>query len=118
MVGEQDPKLSRNTLMMLGYERSNLGAALKSHGALVTADPYLEQDFFRRSDNYALALKGVVAHTVSGRVGANYHTARDTVDNLDFAYMTAAIRSLARPVRWLVNARFEPRWNPGDRPTE
>lgn len=118
MVGEQDPKLPRDTLMMTGYERSDLGPALRAHGALVAADPYPEQNFFRRSDNYALALKGVVAHTVSGRVGANYHTTRDTVENLDFAYMTAAIRSLVRPIRWLVDARFEPRWNPGGRPTD
>jgi hypothetical protein len=118
MIGAQDPKLPTNTLMMTGFERSNLGEALKEHGALVTADPYPEQHFFERSDNYALALKGVVAHTVSGwAVTPTYHQPTDTFENLNIPFMTSAIRSLVAPVEWLANSDFVPAWKPGGRPT-
>lgn len=118
MIGAQDPKLPTNTLMMTGFERSNLGEALKQHGGLVTGDPYPDQHFFERSDNYALALKGVVAHTVSGwAVTPTYHQPTDTFENLNIPFMTSAIRSLVAPVEWLANSDFVPAWKPGGRPT-
>ena len=118
MIGAQDPKLPKNTLMMTGFERSNLGAALKRHGALVTGDPYPEQHFFERSDNYALALKGIVAHTVSGwAVTPTYHQPTDTVENLNIPFMTKAIRSLVGPLEWLANSNFVPAWKPNGRPS-
>jgi hypothetical protein len=117
MIGAQDPKLPKDTLMMTGFERSNLGPALKAHGGLVTGDPYPEQHFFQRSDNYSLALKGVVAHTVSGwAVTPTYHQPSDTVANLDIPFMAQAIRSLVAPVEWLANSDFTPAWNPGGKP--
>ncbi|MGE5562660.1 MAG: M28 family metallopeptidase [Bacillota bacterium] len=117
MIGAQDPKLPANTLMMTGFERSNLGPALKEHGALVTGDPYPEEHFFERSDNYSLALKGVVAHTVSGwAVTPTYHQPTDTYANLNIPFMTNAIRSLVAPVEWLANSDFVPAWKPGGKP--
>lgn len=117
MIGVQDPKLPRNMLMMTGFERSNLGAELKRHGALVTGDPYPEEHFFERSDNYALARKGVVAHTLSGwALTPTYHQSTDTVANLDIPFMTRAIRSLVKPIEWLANSDFVPGWNPGGMP--
>jgi hypothetical protein len=117
MIGAQDPKLPTNTLMMTGFDRSNLGEALKQHGALVTGDPYPEEHFFERSDNYALALKGVVAHTVSGwAVTPTYHQPTDTYVNLNIPFMTNAIRSLVNPVEWLANGDFVPAWKPGGKP--
>jgi hypothetical protein len=119
MIGAQDPKLPANTLMMTGFDRSNLGAALKRQGALVTGDPYPEERFFERSDNYALALKGIVAHTVSGwAVTPTYHQPTDTYENLNIKFMTNAIRSLVAPLEWLANSDFVPAWNPGGRPTK
>jgi len=118
MIGAQDPKLPTNTLMMTGFDRSNLGPALKQHGALVTGDPYPEQHFFQRSDNYALALKGVVAHTVSGwAVTPTYHQPTDTFANLNIPFMTSAIRSLVAPIEWLANSDFVPAWKPGGKPS-
>jgi hypothetical protein len=119
MIGAQDPKLPKDTLMMTGFDRSNLGAALKAHGALVTGDPYPEEHFFERSDNYSLALKGVVAHTVSGwAVTPTYHQPTDTYANLNLEFMTRAIQSLVAPAAWLANSDFVPEWNPGGRPVE
>ena len=118
MIGAQDPKLPKNTLMMTGFDRSNLGPALKQHGALVTGDPYPEQHFFQRSDNYSLALKGVVAHTVSGwAVTPTYHQPTDTYANLNIPFMTSAIRSLVVPIEWLANSDFVPAWNAGGKPS-
>lgn len=63
MIGNQDPKTAKGVLLFTGWDRSNLGPTLRAHGALLGPDPYPDQHFFERSDNYALALKGVVAHT-------------------------------------------------------
>ena len=113
MIGAQDPKLPNGVMMMTGFERSNLGAALKAHGALVTSDPYPEQHFFERSDNYQLALTGVVAHTLSGwAVTPTYHQPTDTLENLNLPFMTRAIQSLIAPVRWLADSDFQPAWAP------
>lgn len=59
MVGNQDPKMPRAVLFLTGWDRSDLGPTLKGHGALLGPDPYPDQHFFQRSDNYPLALKGV-----------------------------------------------------------
>jgi aminopeptidase YwaD len=117
MIGAQDPKLPAGSMMMTGFERSTLGETLKAHGALLAPDPYPDQNFFQRSDNYALALKGVVAHTISGwAVVPTYHSPSDTVDNLDIAFMTRAIESLVEPIHSLADSQARPAWRPGGRP--
>lgn len=119
MIGQQDPKLPAGTMMMTGFERSTFGDTLKAHGGLVTIDPYPEQNFFQRSDNYALALRGVVAHTVSGWATVpTYHTPEDTIDKLDLPFMARAIQSLVKPLASLANSKARPEWKPGGRPTE
>jgi len=119
MIGAQDPKLPDGVMMMAGFERSNLGPALKKHGALVAADPYPEQHYFQRSDNYQLALAGVVAHTISG-FGATptYHQPTDTYENLNLPLITRTIQSLIVPVRWLADSDFQPAWAAGGRPAK
>ncbi|MGB9418731.1 MAG: M28 family peptidase [Acidobacteriaceae bacterium] len=117
MIGNQDPKMPKGVLLLTGWERSNLGPALKEHGALLGPDPYPEQKFFERSDNYALALKGVVAHTAAGwGTVPTYHQPDDDLQHLDLPFMTAAIQSLVTPVRWLADSDFVPRWNAGGEP--
>jgi len=117
MIGAQDPRLPAGSLMMTGFERSNLGEALKAHGGLVSGDPYPEQNFFQRSDNYSLALRGVVAHTLSGwAVVPTYHQPTDTIANLDIPFMTRAIQSLIAAMRWLAESDFQPQWNAGGQP--
>jgi hypothetical protein len=92
MIGAQDPKLPAGYLMMTGFERS---------------------------DNYSLALKGIVAHTVSGwAVVPTYHEPTDTIANLDIAFMTRAIQSLIAPLRFIADGNETPHWKPGGRPEE
>jgi Zn-dependent M28 family amino/carboxypeptidase len=117
MIGSQDPNLPAGYMMMTGFDRSNFGQMLKSKGALVTGDPYPQEDFFRRSDNYSLALKGIVAHTVSGwAVVPTYHQPTDTIANLNIPFMTRAIQSLIEPLRFIANGNETPHWLPGGRP--
>jgi hypothetical protein len=117
MIGAQDPRMPKGVLMFTGWERSNLGPALREHGALVGPDPYPEQRFFERSDNYQLALQGVVAHTAAGwGTVPTYHQVTDDLAHIDLEFMTGAIQSLVEPVRWLATSEFKPSWNPGGQP--
>jgi aminopeptidase YwaD len=117
MIGAQDPRMPDGVMMMTGFDRSNFGAALRDQGALIAPDLYPEQNFFERSDNYQLALRGVVAHTISGwAVTPTYHSLEDTNANLDIPFMTRAIQSLVGPLRWLADSDFVPEWAPGGRP--
>jgi aminopeptidase YwaD len=117
MIGRPDPKVEQGTLWLTGYDRSNLGAELTRQGARLVADPHPEQNFFQRSDNYALARRGVVAHTVSSfGLHPEYHQPGDDLAHLDLAHMTRAINSMVEPVRWLVNSDFKPAWVEGKKP--
>ncbi|ADW68773.1 M28 family peptidase [Granulicella tundricola] len=117
MIGTQDPKMPKGVLLLTGWERSNLGPTLKEHGALLGPDPYPEEHFFERSDNYALALQGVVAHTAAGwGTPPTYHKPDDDLAHLDIGFMTSAIQSLVEPVRWLATSDFKPAWNAGGEP--
>ena len=116
MLGRPDPKVPAG-LWLTGYERSNLGAELVKQGASLVADPRPEQSFFQRSDNYAFALHGVIAHTVSSfGLHTDYHRPSDEVSKIDFAFMTRSINSLVKPIQWLANSTFRPAWLPGQAP--
>lgn len=117
MIGRADEKVPKDTLWLTGYDRSNLGQELARQGARLVADPHPEQNFFQRSDNYTLALRGVVAHTVSSfGLHADYHRPSDDVSKIDFQQMTRSISSLIGPVRWLASSTFRPEWKPGRSP--
>lgn len=118
MLGRPDPKVAAGTLWLTGFERSTLGPELARQGASLVADPHPEQHFFRRSDNYPLALRGVIAHTISSfGLHADYHRASDEVSKIDFSFMTRSINSLVKPIQWLANSTYRPTWLPGQAPT-
>lgn len=117
MIARPDSAVAAHTLWLTGYERSNLGPELAKHGARLVADPHPEQNFFRRSDNYVLARKGIIAHTVSSYgLHTDYHRPSDDLSHVDFKHMTDAIASMVEPVRWLINSDFKPAWSEGGRP--
>ncbi len=119
MIGWADPKVPEGTLWLTGFDRSTLGAELVKHGAHLVADPHPQQHFFQRSDNYALAKEGVIAHTVSSfGLQPQYHQPEDDIAHIDFTHMTHAIASMVAPVRWLANTNWRPQWNPGGRPAK
>jgi Peptidase family M28 len=117
MIGRPDSAVPAGTLWLTGFERSDLGSELAKHGAHLVKDPHPDQNFFRRSDNYALATQGIVAHTVSSYgLHKDYHQPSDEISTIDFNHMTNAIESMVGPIRWLVNSTWKPEWNPGGKP--
>lgn len=117
MIGRADPAVKADELWLTGFERSNLGPELARHGAKLVADPHPDQRFFERSDNFALARQGIVAHTVSSfGLHKDYHQPSDDLAHIDFTHMEQAIQSLIRPVEWLVNSDFKPEWVEGKQP--
>jgi len=117
MIGRPDPALPKKTLWLTGYERSDLGSMLARHGAAISADPHPDQHFFERSDNFALAKRGIVAQTVSSYgLHKDYHQPSDEISKIDFDFLTRSIGSMVQPVRWLANSDWKPAWNPGGQP--
>jgi aminopeptidase YwaD len=117
MLGRPDPAVPPGTVWLTGWERSNLGPVLAEHGAHLVGDPHPEQNFFARSDNYALAKQGVVAQTISSYgLHRDYHQPSDDLAHIDFKHLDAAIGSLLQPIEWLANSSFAPKWNEGGKP--
>jgi hypothetical protein len=117
MIGRADSAVKPDELWLTGFDRSNLGPELAKHGAKLVADPHPKQNFFQRSDNYALAKQGVVAHTVSSfGLHADYHQPGDDIAHIDFSHMESAIHSMLGPVKWLANSDFKPEWVEGKKP--
>ena len=117
MLGRPDSKVAAGTLWLTGFDRSNLGPALAKNGAALVDDPHPEQHFFQRSDNYPLALRGVIAHTISSfGLHTDYHRASDEISKIDFPFMTHSLNSLVKPIRWLADSDFRPAWLPGQAP--
>jgi aminopeptidase YwaD len=117
MIGRADKAVKPDELWLTGWERSTLGPELARHGAKLVQDPHPAENFFTRSDNIALARRGIVAQTVSSfGLHNDYHRPSDDLQHLDFAHMEQAIGSMIEPVRWLVNSDFVPQWNPGGKP--
>jgi hypothetical protein len=117
MIGRADTAVKPDELWLTGFDRSNLGPELAKHGAKLVADPHPQQNFFQRSDNYALAKQGVVAHTVSSfGLHTDYHRPGDDIARIDFNHMEQAIHSMLEPVKWLANSDFKPAWVEGKKP--
>ena len=117
MIGRPDPAVPSGTLWLTGFDRSSLGPELAKHGAHLVNDPHPTQQFFRRSDNYALARRGIIAHTVSSfGLHSDYHQPSDEIRTINFAHMTNAIASMVEPIRWLADTNWKPTWNPGGKP--
>jgi hypothetical protein len=117
MIGRPDPIVPAGTLWLTGFDRSNLGPELAKHGAHLVNDPHPKENFFRRSDNYALAQQGIIAQTVSSYgLHKDYHQPSDEIRTIDFTHMTNAIASMVNPIRWLADSNWKPGWNPGRKP--
>lgn len=117
MIGRPDSAVKPDELWLTGFDRSNLGPELAKHGAKLVADPHPREDFFERSDNYALAKKGIIAHTVSSfGLHKDYHQPSDELAHIDFNHMEEAIHSMLGPVEWLADSDFKPEWVEGKKP--
>ena len=71
---------------------------------------------FAASDNYSLAQKGVVAHSISaGSLHADYHRPSDEVAKLQLPHMTAVIKGLREVVREFAEREQRPAYNDAGR---
>jgi Zn-dependent M28 family amino/carboxypeptidase len=117
MIGQPDRAVLPTQLWLTGWERTDLGPTLAKHGAPLVPDPHPAQHFFRRSDNFALARRGIVAQTVSSYgLGAHYHQPSDDLAHIDFEHLSQAIEWMISPIEWLANTPWKPAWTPGGRP--
>jgi len=119
MIGRPDSLAGGpGAVWLTGFERSTMGALLREAGIPIIPDPRPEQHFFERSDNYAFARRGIVAHTLSTYdLYADYHRPSDEVRFVNPAHMTQVINAAARAVRLLADGPA-PQWAPGGRPEE
>jgi hypothetical protein len=117
MIGRPDPAVPAGHFWLTGFERSDLGPELVKHGAHLAADPHPTDHFFQRSDNYALARRGIIAQTVSSfNLHQDYHQPSDEVSRIDIPYMTTVIGSMIEPITWFADSSWKPSWNPGGQP--
>ena len=117
MIARPDSAVKPGQLWMTGWERTNLGPQLALHGAQLVGDPHPDQNFFMRSDNFALAKDGIVAQSISSYgLHSDYHQPTDTLDKVDWNHLDSAVGSMIAPVNWLANSDFIPQWNAGGRP--
>jgi Zn-dependent M28 family amino/carboxypeptidase len=117
MIGRADRTIRPDQLWLTGWERTNLGPALATHGAPLVADPYPREHFFERSDNFELARRGIVAQTVSSYgLGVHYHQPSDDLAHIDFEHLVSAIEWMISPIEWLAGTDWRPTWNSGMKP--
>jgi hypothetical protein len=118
MIGRADELVGgAGRLWLTGHERSNLMGAIEKQGISISPDLRPEQNFFQRSDNYAFAVRGIVAHTFSTyNLHQDYHQVSDEWDKLDYEHMQAASREAYRIARLVADGVIDPAWLPGGKP--
>jgi hypothetical protein len=90
---------------------STMGAAAGAEGVKVYHRGN-EDDFFDRSDNYAFALTGIVAHTVVVAFDyPDYHGLADEWQKIDYANMAKVDRAVAAGLIELADSASVPQWS-------
>ena len=111
---DEGPQLGRATVT--GFDYSDLGATLKTAGALLGFEfykhPRNSDPYFSRSDNQALADAGVPAHTVGVTFRfPDYHAPGDHWEKIDYANMERVVRAVALGALTVADAERAPRWD-------
>jgi len=112
-----------NAISMTGEDYSEVGrifeAAGKTLGVGVEKHPQYSDPFFFRSDNAALALQGVPAHTICTAFEyPDYHGVADTADKIDYVNMAKVDRLTALGIMMIADSPVEPKWNEANPKTE
>jgi Zn-dependent M28 family amino/carboxypeptidase len=118
MIGRADELVGgAGRLWLTGHNRSNLMAAIEEQGISISADLRPEENFFERSDNYAFAVRGIVAQTFSTyNMHSDYHKVGDEWQTLDYEHMETATREAYRIARLVADGAIDPAWLPGGKP--
>ncbi|MCC7398681.1 MAG: M28 family peptidase [Planctomycetes bacterium] len=89
-----------------------IAAEALGRGGVQVVDFPLASRLFAQSDNFSLARRGVVAHSISaGSLHEDYHQPGDEVAKLDLPHMTKIIRGLLELTLELANREAAPLWN-------
>jgi Zn-dependent M28 family amino/carboxypeptidase len=124
-VGRTDdlegPRVS--AVSITGYDYSDIGTIMQAAGKATSVEvqkhPQYSDEFFDRSDNAALALQGVPAHTISTAFEyPDYHRVSDHWEKLDYANMAKVDRMVALTAMMVADAATEPKWNEANPKTE
>lgn len=88
-----------NKMWMTGWNKSNLGILFaqgaRRVGVEVFEHPQFSEMLYTRSDNYAFAKNGVIAHSFSaGSLHKDYHQVTDEWTKLEMPHMTQIIRGI------------------------
>jgi hypothetical protein len=112
----------RDTLAVIGKEHSSLGRAAdrvtRAHPELrlrLIDDIWPEEGFFRRSDHFSFARKGVPVLFLFGGTHPDYHGAGDSVNKLDVEKAERVVRMIFYLGLDVANAAARPQWNPASR---
>ncbi len=115
MVGRNWP----DTIVAIGKEHSDLGATLNrvnarhpELGMTAIDDLWPEENFYRRSDHYNFARKGVPVLFFFNGVHEDYHQASDSPDKIDAEKMARLARLLFYLGQDIANAAERPKWDP------
>ncbi|HWC77349.1 MAG TPA: M28 family peptidase [Blastocatellia bacterium] len=117
-VGRTDstegPQLSNAT--MTGFDYSDVGTIFQAAGELTGVNVYKHDrnsdSYFGRSDNQALADRGVPAHTLCVAYAyPDYHDVGDHWEKIDYENMGKVNRMIALALIMIADNSVEPKWN-------
>lgn len=120
MIGRPDELVGgAGRLWLSGYEYSTLADSIERSGVAIAADARPDQQFFKRSDNYAFVRRGIVGQTLSTyNMHQDYHRPSDEADRLDYEHMETCVRSAYKGFELLVDGTILPAWREGIDPKE
>ena len=106
----------KNKAALTGFEYSNLGEVFVKAGQLsgveVYRHPTFSDAFYPRSDNLALAEKGVVAHSLcSGFLFPDLHAPQDHWDKIDYPNLAKLNRLMTIALWMIAENPAAPAWN-------
>ena len=110
----QGPQIRNATIT--GFDFSDVSSYLVRAGRMTGIRVYKDGRnsvrFFRKSDNFSLAKRGVPAHSISTAfVYPDYHGLDDRWNKLDYANMAAVTRMLAVGTLLIADSPEAPKWN-------
>jgi hypothetical protein len=112
----------RDTIVVIGKTHSTLGAVAdrvtRQHPELrmrLIDDIWPQQNFYRRSDHFNFARKGVPILFFFNGTHPDYHRAGDSVDKIDAEKEARVVRMVFYVGLEVANAAARPAWNPASR---
>ena len=111
-----------DTIAVIGKEHSSLGEVAnrvtREHPEIrmqLVDDIWPDQNFYRRSDHFNFARKGVPILFFFNGTHPDYHRATDSVDKIDAEKTARIVRMVFYVGLEVANATARPQWNPASR---